>query len=508
MSGSLGAHRRRAAALALLAPLVLAATSSHAQPADPPPGIHARELAEHEGEAPSLTGEEPALGSDTLGAPRVAKQVVGFYPYWAGGFTGVHWDLLTTVAYFSAEVDATARNGTFGDVHGWGSGTASLISTAHANGVKVVLTLTLFDSTAITTILGNASYRSALVNNALALVQGAGGDGVCLDFEGVPGGSANKTGLVALMTSMTDAFHAAIPGSKVLIATPAVDWNGVFDYDQLALHSDGLMIMAYDYHWSGGAPGPVSPLTGGSLWGTYNVEWTIADYVTWGGTENRAKFILGVPWYGYDWPTTSFAIPGTATGSATSRTYAQAKSRAQTSGSMWDAASQTPFVLYTSGGSRQLWYDDDASISLKLDRVNDENLGGVGIWALGYEGSNPELWTALETKLVPACPDADGDGYTSASCGGTDCNDASAAVHPGAAEVCGNGVDENCSGVADEGCPVGCGGATAEAAPMGGPSAGGGGARGLGGLVDLVPAAMLVGAWRALRARRAIVSRS
>ena len=499
---SIPAGARARLAAACLVSLVLAIATGSAIAQDSPqdaPGIHARELAEHQGEPPSLTGDEEAIVGEALRVPRVAKQVVGFYPYWAGGFTGFHWDLLTTVAYFSAEVDASARNGTFGDVHGWGTSTASLISTAHANGVKVVLTVTLFDSTAITTILGDASYRTALVDNALALVQSAGGDGVCLDFEGVAGGSANKTGLVALMTALTNTFHAAIPGSKVLIATPAVDWNGVFDYDQLALATDGLMIMAYDYHWSGGAPGPVSPLTGGALWGTYNVAWTIADYVTWGGAANRSRFILGVPWYGYDWPTTSFAIPGTATGSATSRTYAQAKSRAQTSGSAWDAASQTPFVLYTSGGARQLWYDDDASISLKLDQVNSESLGGVGIWALGYEGANPELWTALETKLVPTCPDADGDGYPAATCGGTDCNDANPAIHPGAAEVCGNGVDENCSGVADEGCTVGCGGAPAEAAMS---SGAGGSPRASGGFVELLPGLVVVAAWRAVRARR------
>src|SRR5207344_496071 len=33
-------------------------------------------------------------------------------------------------------------------------------------------------------------------------------------------------------------------------------------------------------------------------------------------------------------------------------------------------------------------------------------------------------------------PDADGDGVNAVACGGTDCDDAHAAVHPGAAEVC------------------------------------------------------------------------
>ncbi|ABS24984.1 MopE-related protein [Anaeromyxobacter sp. Fw109-5] len=55
------------------------------------------------------------------------------------------------------------------------------------------------------------------------------------------------------------------------------------------------------------------------------------------------------------------------------------------------------------------------------------------------------------------CPDADADGYKDVACGGTDCNDAAASVNPGAAEVCGDAVDNNCSGVVDEGCSGGSG---------------------------------------------------
>jgi hypothetical protein len=67
--------------------------------------------------------------------------------------------------------------------------------------------------------------------------------------------------------------------------------------------------------------------------------------------------------------------------------------------------------------------------------------------------------------------DADGDGYTvgsaisvcygknipsgySATSLGSDCDDNNPAVHPGAVEVCGNGIDDNCNGSIDEGCIV------------------------------------------------------
>ncbi len=49
--------------------------------------------------------------------------------------------------------------------------------------------------------------------------------------------------------------------------------------------------------------------------------------------------------------------------------------------------------------------------------------------------------------------DKDGDGFLSASvrCGGNDCNDDDATIHPGASEVC-DGLDNNCDGAVDEEC--------------------------------------------------------
>jgi hypothetical protein len=53
----------------------------------------------------------------------------------------------------------------------------------------------------------------------------------------------------------------------------------------------------------------------------------------------------------------------------------------------------------------------------------------------------------------PACVpclafDGDGDSYDAAPCG-TDCDDDDPGVHPGAAEVCDDGVDNDCDGLAD-----------------------------------------------------------
>jgi Putative metal-binding motif len=55
---------------------------------------------------------------------------------------------------------------------------------------------------------------------------------------------------------------------------------------------------------------------------------------------------------------------------------------------------------------------------------------------------------SLDAPEPPPPPnrDADGDGFTAAQFGGPDCNDGSPAIHPGAADVPHDGIDQDCAG--------------------------------------------------------------
>lgn len=372
-----------------------------------PPSIHAVESARHAGFIPAPLDSERSflsLPPRALSTPAVTRQVMGFYPYWSTGTANFQWDLLTIVAYFCADATAT---GSLSSVHGW-PGSAP-IAEAHAHGVKVLLTVCLFDADAIRTLVQSPAYRANLIANLYSQVSAAGADGVCVDFEQPY--ASDRAYVNTFIQELSAHFHTNLPGSHVSIASPAVNWSDRYDFDTLTDHCDSLFIMAYDYYYSGGNPGPNSPRShpAGSPWATWaSVVATIEDYLygTYGvGEAKRHKIYVGLPYYGHDWPATSYAIPGTAAGSASAVIYSNAAVNAVTYGRHWDSWSETPYYLYTSGTQpHQCWYDDDESLGLKWDLVNGYDLGGTGMWALNYDGTRPELWDALRDKFAAPVP--------------------------------------------------------------------------------------------------------
>jgi len=90
--------------------------------------------------------------------------------------------------------------------------------------------------------------------------------------------------------------------------------------------------------------------------------------------------------------------------------------------------------------------DEDDNDSDNGDQGNDQgggNSGGGGDNGGGSQGNGGN--DTIDN-------DSDNDGYDSTVSGGDDCDDSSASIHPGATEICSDGIDQDCSG-ADLICP-------------------------------------------------------
>lgn len=377
-------------------------------PEIPPVSIHQSELeyyrqfeAESESEwdavqslrtkaLPLKTTALPKGGASAPGPFVLEKEVFGWHPSWEGtGYTNYTFDLLSTVAYFSYEVNPSTGYAT--TMNSWSN--TPLVQWAHSNGTKVVLCATMMSGH--TNFFGSSTAQSNLIGELIRVVGLRGADGVNIDFEAIPSGY--RTHLTAFMSNLATRMHAEIPDSQVSICLPAVDWSSLFDVAAYDGFLDRCIIMGYDYSWSTDTQaGPVAPLTGSATFSSYCEQKSVSNYLALG--ISPGKLLLGVPYYGYDWPTVSFALHANTTGSGTARMYPAAKSYAATYGYNWDANSQTPYVLY--GSYRQLWYDDTNSLALKYDFANSKNLAGIGIWALNYDEGTSDLWDLLAEKFA------------------------------------------------------------------------------------------------------------
>jgi spore germination protein YaaH len=333
----------------------------------------------------------------------LSKMVFGFMPDWeytGGANSDMHYELLTHVAAFDF---LASPDGSIGYPSSWPW--TDVINAAHAKGTKVIMAVTNFGGSTgaadvAHTIITNSSSKNNLFNNIKRIITTYQLDGVNIDFEAMD--KADRGSLLnQFMADLTAFVHSELPGKEVSFDGPAVNWGG-WNLDGLAQSLDYIFIMTYDYHgsWSDNT-GAVSPLTnpnGGtcvqkSIHSDYSVP--LAKY--------PQKLILGVPYYGKHWKTTTGAAGSAVSSYIGSTLYRNAVTDAESHGGfIWDNDSQTPWYRWQSGGWNQVWNDNEKSLGMKYDFALTENLGGVGIWALNYDGTRTELWSLINKKFAGA----------------------------------------------------------------------------------------------------------
>jgi spore germination protein YaaH len=364
-----------------------------------------------------------AFGNASLGDPTYG------YPAWS-------MNLLTTIAYFGL---TTNWDGTFVQSgSGWttwnSAALTAMVAAAHANHVRVILSVNLHDFSASSKSTMCAAlhptHRAVTVAATVAQITKMHVDGVNLDYEGTNTKCAYQIGTTIYgtdlrfeMASLAKEMRAALPTKYIAVDTysgSAGDTAGFFDVKAMAPYVNSFFVMTYDmeyYNWAH-APlsctkfclGPTSPLT--TYY--YNDTHVMAQYVS---AVGASKTILGVPYYGRKGCVAGYgpaAAPPNAypvSGTVASDGYLDASQengyylntnyhKGRDVHDLAGAERRDTWTSLASNCTREMYFDDAKSIARKYDLVNRDNLRGAGIFALQYGGGAQVLWDTIAAAFT------------------------------------------------------------------------------------------------------------
>ncbi|HSZ36413.1 MAG TPA: glycosyl hydrolase family 18 protein [Acidimicrobiales bacterium] len=352
----------------------------------------------------------PTAASATLvnQPPLASRENFAFAPYWTlpesstFNLTG-----LSTLAYFSIDVNA---NGTLDESgSGWNGfqsqDLTNLISRAHTAGERVVLTVTDFDQGSLNALTSSPTAPGTLSSALIPLLDAKSLDGVNFDFEG--DGSGDQAGLTNLITSVATALRGADPHWQITMdtyASSAGDSGGFYNIPALAPAVDAFFVMDYELNLRGSSTA-ASPLTSSQ----FSSLTTMQQYTS---AVPASKVILGVPFFGIDWPTNNGTMAANAAGGANDIPDSQAATNGP---EYWDPVTDTAWTSYQVGDQwHESYYEGLNGLYDVSEMVAYFNARGVGIWALGMENNDSQMIAALD-GINPGAPPGTGPQSTTSS---------------------------------------------------------------------------------------------
>ncbi|MEE9361214.1 MAG: glycoside hydrolase family 18 protein [Cellulophaga sp.] len=339
----------------------------------------------------NVSAYEPSVNFD------LDYEVIGWYPNWEKNlYKHLNYSLLSTVAYFSYELNP--KTGKAITTNDWE--TSPLIDSVKTNGKTILLTVTNFGTKNNRKFLKNTDAINTLIEELKSLLNKRNGDGICLDFEGVKKSEKNDYSKFILLLSQE--LKAANKDYLLYMAVPSVDFEKSLDFETIIPVVDRFLIMGYGYYGpTSKVAGPVAPLNSGKIWEPYNLS-TSVDYYLASGVPN-SKLILTLPYYGTIWETENGNKGSKVKKFIGSRTYDYIKANINVP-IQYDSVSQSAWCSYAVNDEktqfRQCWFDNDSSLTVKLNYIKSKKLKGMGMWALGYDKGYHDLWKVIATNLV------------------------------------------------------------------------------------------------------------
>lgn len=232
--------------------------------------------------------------------------------------------------------------------------------------------------------------RNRLIEGVADTMRLKGFRALNIDFENIY--PADRELYNQFLRDITDRLHregflVSTALAPKVSATQRGSWYEAHDYPVHGEIVDFVVIMTYEWGWSGGPPMAVSPIP--------QVRQVLDYAVTAIPPE---KILMGAPLYGYDW-TLPF-VQGGEWARTLSPQGAVDQAAAVGAAIQYDPVAQAPYYTYYDPRGREhiVWFEDARSMQAKFDLIREYGLRGISYWVLG--NPFPQNWALLLDNFV------------------------------------------------------------------------------------------------------------
>jgi spore germination protein YaaH len=347
------------------------------------------------------------IGNRNLGVLDVfkppQKTVIGFLPFWLiDKAQSDYSSYITQLSYFNVTIDSDGTIQKFtvpGESDpGWHSLSTGKIddylASAKARGIDLSLTVFSGDNKKIDKFLENPSQSAQnLVNEISTVMTQYGFTNLNLDIE--KAGEASPEARIKYTEFVSEVRNILDKNISITVDISPIAFvkdKNLSNPKTLAPLVDHVVLMDYDFHNQGSfVTGPVSPEAGAGIISEFDTESAVQAALTMIPAQ---KLILAIPLYGYSWESInssprSAVIPASSF-SISSKSVEDLLATCASCSAEFDKTDGESHIIYKDAETKtyhQIFYPDKVSTQAKVDYVKSQNLGGMALWALGYEGS-------------------------------------------------------------------------------------------------------------------------
>ncbi|QQE72706.1 glycoside hydrolase family 18 protein [Brevibacillus composti] len=264
---------------------------------------------------------------------------------------------------------------------------------AESNNVVLMMVITNLEGNQFSTELGSLvlndmAVQNRLLDNIFSTAQRLGFGDIHFDMEALP--ATDRDAYARFLRRARERARANGLMMSVAVAPKTRadqpgKWYPAHDYRAIGEIADFVVIMTYEWGYSGGPPMPVSPIG------------PVRRVLQYALTEMPAsKIMMGQNLYGYDW---TLPYEAGTTARALSPRAATALAQQRQVPIQYDSEAQAPFFEYTDdrGRRHRVWFEDARSIQAKFNLVKELGLRGVSYWKLGLPF--PQNWLLIEENF-------------------------------------------------------------------------------------------------------------